>query len=167
MKKSLLVKLVFAAVGVALAIGAQTVSAATTTTTFTVSAAVTNNCAVSATNHAFGAYTPSTVPPTDGTSTITVNCTLGAGYDVGMNAGIGSGATVAARKMTSGGNTLTYSLYTTVARTTVWGNTVGTDTIAGTGTGLDFLHTVFGRIPASQNVPAATYNDTITVTVTF
>lgn len=167
MRKSLLSKLGLAAAGLALAMGAQTASGLTTTTTFTVSATVTNNCTVSATNHAFGTYTPSAVPPTDGTSTVTVNCTLDAPYTVGLNAGTGSGATVATRKMTSGANTLNYSLYQSALRTTVWGTTVGTDTVAGTGTGLNVDHTVFGRIPASQNVAAGAYNDTITVTVTF
>lgn len=28
-------------------------------------------------------------------------------------------------------------------------------------------HTVYGRIPAAQNVPSGAYADTITVTVTF
>jgi spore coat protein U-like protein len=156
-----------AAVGILLATGSQIASAATTTTTFTVSATVTNNCTVSATNHAFGAYTPSAVPPTDATSTLTVNCTVGAGYNVGLDAGTGSGATVTTRKMTSGANTLNYSLYQDALRSTVWGNTVGTDTVAGIGTGLNVGHTVYGRIPASQNVAAGSYSDTITVTVTF
>jgi spore coat protein U-like protein len=153
--------------GLVLLTGAQGVYAATTTTTFTVSATVTNNCTVSATNHAFGAYTPSGALPTDGTSTVTVNCTLGAGYNVGLDSGTGSGATVTTRKMTSGASTLNYSLYQDALRSTVWGDTVGTNTVAGTGTGLDVGHTVYGRIPISQNVAAGSYSDTITVTVTF
>jgi spore coat protein U domain-containing protein, fimbrial subunit CupE1/2/3/6 len=71
------------------------------------------------------------------------------------------------RKMTSGGANVTYSLYTDTGRTTVWGNTVGTDTVAATGNGASQSYTVFGRVP-SQSTPApGTYTDTITVTVTY
>jgi len=49
----------------------------------------------------------------------------------------------------------------------VWGNTIGTNTVASTGTGAAQSFTVYGRIP-SQTTPApATYTDTITVTVTY
>jgi len=79
----------------------------------------------------------------------------------------GTGATVAARKMTKGAATIVYSLYKDSARSSVWGNTVGTNTAAGTGTGSAQTSTVFGRVPP-QSVPApGTYNDTIVVTATF
>jgi spore coat protein U-like protein len=69
--------------------------------------------------------------------------------------------------MTHGGNTVTYSLYTTNARTTVWGNTVNTDTVGGSGSGLGQNLTVFGRVPPQSTPPSATYSDTIIVTVTY
>ena len=142
--------------------------AATTSTTFTVSATVDNNCTVSATNLDFGSYnTLLNITPTDATNAITVTCTLGTAYNIGLDAGTGSGATVTARKLSSGGNTLNYSLYQDALRTTVWGSTVGTNTVAGTGTGLAVAHNVYGRIPASQNVGSGTYTDTITVTITY
>ena len=72
----------------------------------------------------------------DATGAISVQCTSGTPFNIGLNAGAGSGATVAARKMTSGARTVTCSLYTDSGRASVWGNTVGTDTAAGTGTGL-------------------------------
>lgn len=69
--------------------------------------------------------------------------------------------------MTNGANTVTYSLYTNSSRTTVWGNTVGTDTVSGTGTGSNQNLTVFGRVPVQSAVSPATYTDTIVVTVTY
>jgi spore coat protein U-like protein len=139
--------------------------AATTTGTFTVSSTVTATCSVSAGNLAFGSYTGAQV---DATSTITVTCTNGSPYKIGLDAGTGSGATVSTRKMTSGGNTLNYSLYSDAGRTTNWGNTVGVDTLdTGTGSGSAQNVTVYGRIPASQLSPAGSYSDTITVTITF
>ncbi len=132
--------------------------ALTATTTFGVSAVVSSGCAVTALPLAFGAY--------DGTvnnasTTVTVLCTLGTAYNVGLNAGGGTGASVATRKLTSGANTLDYTLYTDSGRTTVWGNTVGTNTVSGTYALAQAPLTVYGRITASQSVPAGTYNDTI------
>lgn len=142
-------------------------AAATTTTTFQVTATVTSSCSVSATSLAFGNYDPLAASPLDGTSTVTVQCTLQTPFTIGLNAGTGSGATVAARKMTATSSTLTYSLYQDSGRTTVWGNTPGTDTMAATGTGVAVPFTVYGRIPAAQNVLTGNYADTITVTVTY
>jgi len=69
--------------------------------------------------------------------------------------------------MASGTNVLNYQLYSDSARSTIWGNTVGTDTVTGSGTGLALDHTVYGSIPAAQVVPAGSYQDTITVTISY
>jgi len=103
----------------------------------------------------------------DQTATIQVTCTNSTPYNIGLDAGTGSGATVAARKLTSGGATVSYTLYSNSGRTTVWGNTVGTDTLAGTGNGSAQNYTVYGRIPAQTTPAPGTYTDTITVTVTY
>ncbi|MGH8522964.1 MAG: Csu type fimbrial protein [Gammaproteobacteria bacterium] len=150
-----------------LALGCAPVLAAIDTTTFTVTATVAAACTISATNLAFGTYSTAAALPTDASSTVTTTCTLTAPYNIGLNAGTGAGATVAARKMTSGANLLTYSLFQDAAHLTVWGNTIGTDTVLLVGTGVAAVTTVHGRIPALQNVPVGGYADTITATVTF
>lgn len=100
--------------------------------------------------------------------TISVQCTNTTPYNIGLNAGTGSGATVAARKMTSGaGATITYSLYRDTARTQVWGDTVGTNTVSGTGNGAVQTVTVHGSVPAQATPAAGSYTDTVTVTVTY
>ena len=58
-------------------------------------------------------------------------------------------------------------LYSNSGRTVVWGNTVGTNTIAGTGNGSVHNLTVYGSVPAQTTPAAGTYTDTITVTVTY
>jgi spore coat protein U domain-containing protein, fimbrial subunit CupE1/2/3/6 len=141
--------------------------AATTGTTFQVSATVGNSCSATASNLSFGAYDPLSILPNDATSTITVQCTLLTTYDVGMDAGTGSGASVSTRKMTKSSETLSYSLYRDATRLLVWGNTVSSDTVQGVGTGLSVPYTVYGRIPAGQNVSPGTYTDTISVTINF
>ena len=142
-------------------------NATVTTTTFQVTATVASNCIASATNLAFGTYDPLAASPAASTSQITVRCTLGTAYSIGLDAGIGAGATVAARLMTHGAALLTYGLYQDSGHATVWGNTPGTDTVSGTGTGLPINHSVYGQIPAGQNVSNGGYTDTITVSINY
>jgi len=47
------------------------------------------------------------------------------------------------------------------------GNTVGTNTVSGTGSGAAQNFTVFGRVPSQTTPPPATYSDTIVTTVTY
>jgi spore coat protein U-like protein len=150
----------------ALAVAASAAGqAATTNTTFAVSSTVLSVCTVSATALAFGNYS---LVQTDATNVVSVTCTFGTAYDVGLNAGGGSGATVATRKMTGpSSQTLNYTLYQDSGRTTVWGNTVGTDTVAGTGSGTAQNLTVYGRVSGAQAAGAGAYTDTVTVTVTY
>ena len=49
----------------------------------------------------------------------------------------------------------------------MWGTTIGTDTVTGTGNGTAQAITVYGRVPPQTTPPAATYNDTVNVTVTY
>jgi spore coat protein U-like protein len=126
---------------------------------------------VTATDLAFGAYTAQTGSPLQGQTLLRATCTPGSTYNVGLNEGATSGATINQRQMkpTSGTGTqnLNYQLYSDSARSVIWGNTPGTNTVTGVGTGLAVDHTVFGAIPGSQVVPAGAYEDTITVTISF
>lgn len=139
--------------------------AATATGSMAVSATVLSTCIVAATPMAFGNYGSTQL---DSTASVVVTCSNGTTYNVGLDAGTGSGASVASRKMTSGaGATLNYVLYRDSSRSTVWGSTVGTDTLAGTGNGLAQTLSVYGRIAASQYPGSGVYNDTVVVTVTY
>jgi spore coat protein U-like protein len=102
------------------------------------------------------------------TSTISVTCTKASTYDVGLNAGLATGATVTTRKMTGPASALlSYKLFSNSGYTTNWGNTVGTDTVAGTGSGSAQSLTVYGQIPAGQSAAPGSYTDTITATITY
>jgi spore coat protein U-like protein len=141
--------------------------AATATTTMTVQVTITASCTInSAATLNFGTQGV-LATNVDQTSTLQVTCTNTTPYNIGLNAGTGSGATVATRKLTSGANTVNYTLYSNSGRTTVWGNTVSTDTVAGTGNGAAQSYTVYGRIPAQTTPAPGAYTDTITVTVTY
>lgn len=104
----------------------------------------------------------------DQTTTLSVQCTNTTPYTVGLNAGNGAGATVAVRKMTGPASaTINYTIYRDAARTQLWGNTAGTDTVAGTGNGAAQSITAYGRVPP-QNTPApGVYSDVVAITVTY
>ncbi len=139
-------------------------SADTTTTTMAVSATVLKACLTAAAPLAFGDYTATSVSANDAIAEIIVTCTVGTSYEVALDAGTGTGATTTIRKMSYLSNTLNYQLFKDSSRSQNWGNTVGTDTVTGTGEG---LHTVYGHIPPAQYGAPGAYADTITVTVTY
>jgi spore coat protein U-like protein len=94
--------------------GSCPIGGSTSQYSFTVSATVNTSCNVNATTHNFGSAGLLT-SNVDATSTVTAQCTNTTPYNIGLNAGTGSGATVATRKMTSGGATINYSLHTNSA----------------------------------------------------
>ena len=136
----------------------------TVTTQMTVTATVLPNCLLSASNLAFGNYAGALI---NSTSTISVTCTNTTPYNVGLNPGLATGATVTTRKMQNGANRLSYSLYQNSTHTTNWGNTVNTDTEPGIGSGAVQSLTVYGQLPAGQYVTPGNYSDTITATITY
>jgi spore coat protein U-like protein len=129
-------------------------------------------CTVSATGVAFGAYDPQSATPDDSTGTIEAACHP-SDHDVEVEIGAGLYGSIATRRMSSGAATLDYYLFTSAGRSTIWGDgTQGSVSQTLTGGSVSggtrrFTGTIYGRIPAGQNVPAGTYNDTLIVTITF
>lgn len=141
--------------------------AGTDTDTFDVTATVLATCDVNAQDLAFGNYDPVAASHLDAATTLSVTCTSGTSYQIGLSLGGGGGASTATRYMTQGGDTLSYTLYQDSGRTTLWGETLSTDTLTGVGTGSSAVVNVYGRIPMQQASPAGAYSDTIQVTVTW
>ena len=144
-------------------------NAGTASSTMSVTATVTANCTVSTSALAFGSVDTISGSNVDSTGGLTITCTNGTAWAASAGVGGGSGASYANRRMTQGANLLNYNIYTSAARTTVWGNgTSGTATIGGTGTGTSQSVTVYGRVGSGQtSVPAGAYADTVAVTVTY
>ena len=136
----------------------------TANASFSVQATVVPGCSISANPLAFGTYTGVVA---NATSTLSVQCANGAAYNVGLDQGQTSGATVTTRQMKNGSNTLNHSLYSDSGRTKNWGKTVGTDTVVGTGSGSQQSLTIYGQIPAGPKPVPGSYTDTITATVTY
>ena len=69
--------------------------------------------------------------------------------------------------MTKGAEFITYGLYRDTSRTLPWGDTSGTNTLGGTGSGITQSLPVYARIPPQNTPTPGTYSDTIVVTVTY
>ena len=142
--------------------------AGTTSTTFAVSATVVSTCSVGATPLFFGNIPTPINSNVDAASTITATCSANTPYTVALSTGVGTGATFASRKMSSGANALSYTAYIDANRTTVWGDGTGRSSLSNqTGSGAAQAITVYGRVPAGQSPAIGSYTDTVTVTVTF
>ncbi|WP_295919334.1 spore coat U domain-containing protein [uncultured Xanthomonas sp.] len=139
--------------------------------TFNVKIQITSVCDIQTapTDVDFGSVN-STQTAINSTGTLNVRCTSGTPYNIALNAGSGSGATVTTRTMGSADASNTarvpYALYRNAARTQNWGSTIGIDTQAGTGNGAVQPITVYGQV-ASTNYPAGSYSDVVTATVTW
>jgi spore coat protein U-like protein len=84
-----------------------------------------------------------------------------------FNQGVNASSITARQMRGSSSNLVGYGLYSDPSRTSNWGNTVGTDTIAGTATGAPQNYTVYGRVPAQPTPAPDSYTDVITVTITY
>ena len=157
--------------GLAVALGlaaSPAMAVQTATAQFNVTATVLDNCAVAASDLAFGNYSASTATPVTATTSISVTCTANLAYAVALDGGTTTGQ-VTDRAMTDGSShQLTYGLYTSGSYSTLWGDGTGSSaTVPGTGTGSAQSLTVYGRIPAAQYVAAGSYADRVTVTVSY
>lgn len=138
-------------------------NAATTTGTLTINATINAACTISPATLTFPNYTGSAV---SGSTTMTVKCTNGSTYTIGLGTGLNS-ASVTTRKMKSGSNLLGYSL-TQTAGGANWGNTPGTDTPAAqAGNGSNQNITIYGAIAAGSTPPIGLYSDTVTATINY
>lgn len=144
--------------------GTYTDTVDTDTTHFTLTVVIQANCTITANPLSFGNYAEKVL---NATTTLSVTCTSTTPYNVGLNAGTATGATVTNRMMTGpSGALLKYSLYSNSAYSTNWGNSSPT-WVGGTGTGSAQTLTVYGQIPANQSAVSGAYTDTITATVNY
>jgi spore coat protein U domain-containing protein, fimbrial subunit CupE1/2/3/6 len=126
------------------------------------------SCTVSTTSVNFGSYNVFTGSATDSTGTITIDCN-GSAHDIIVTLSKGASSSFNPRTMTKGAEALSYNLYRDAARTSIWGDGSG-----GTSTYTNpnppngaFNVTVYGRVPAGQDVSAGVYSDTVSAVINF
>ncbi|MGE3642820.1 MAG: spore coat protein U domain-containing protein [Beijerinckiaceae bacterium] len=131
-----------------------------------VTATVDPACNVTVTNMNFGT-TSFFTSNIDATSTVTVTCTNGTPYHVRLDGGLSGATDPTQRKMSLGGNQITYGLYRDASRSLGWGSTDSVNTLDATGSASGTGHTVYGRVPPQPSVPPGIYTDTVIAVVSF
>jgi len=145
----------------------SSVLAATSTASFNVQITITSACSLSASDLVF----PTTGllnTAISGSTSLTVLCTNATPYSVGIDQGV-NGSSVTSREMIGGPSSelIGYQLCRDSACATNWGNTIGTDTVSGTGTGINQSLTVYGLVPSQTTPAAGVYTDTVQVELTY
>jgi spore coat protein U-like protein len=133
---------------------------------FTVRANVAKLCTITATDMDFGTPAGFLSANIDTTSALQVRCTNTTAWKIGLDNGQHASGNIR-RMQGPGGYFVNYELYQDSARTVRWGNTPGSDTENGSGSGAMQPLTVYGRVPPQSTPVAGSYNDTVTVTVTY
>ncbi|MCR4347459.1 MAG: spore coat U domain-containing protein [Sulfuricaulis sp.] len=134
-------------------------------------------CSLAVGNVAFGGYDVFSPVSLDTSGTLVVTCSRSGGpqkstVSIAIGPSATSGSVVNRRMQTlNGADFLGYNLFRDAARTSVWGNTAGIDTFVQTIAvpnkgSAEISTTIFGRIPAGQDVGMGVYSDTVTITVT-
>lgn len=156
-------------------------AATPTTTTFTVTATLTNGCAFGSSFSSptsnlgiinFGTMTTiasnvDTVSST-GAGSVVVTCTPGTSVQIAMDYGIhGGSATRRFMQNTANSDTLGYQLFRDANRTQVWGNGALVMSIPSFPSTTQ-TYPVYARLYAVTTLPSAgNYTDTVTVTLTY
>lgn len=138
---------------------------ASETFALTVNAELASQCTIdSVSGLSFGTVASASTGNLDSTAGIGLTCTAGTTWQVGLDRGLNPRGKT--RRMRNGNHYIEYELLRS-AGGPEWGNTPGSDTVTGTGTGSQQILTVHGRI-ADTAIPAAGhYDDTVTITVTY
>ena len=149
--------------------------AATATGSLTVQITVTASCTISAATLNFGTLGGTAViaSATNASANVSVTCTSGSPYSIGMDNG--ANASGSQRRMKSGTNFLNYNLYVDSGLTNAWTTASSSTTCStanscylGTGSGSTQTVPVYGRMPAVGSAPPpGTYSDTVTMTITY
>lgn len=157
------------AAALAVAVNSHAATAGSATGSLAVTAAISSNCTVGVSTMPFGSYDPIVANKTtalSATGSITVTCNISTPATITLNTGLYSGFAVGTTRAMKDGvsDYLSYELYTSAARTTVWNTT---NSVAYNGTGSASSVSVYGTIPAAQVKPAASYADTVGITISF
>jgi spore coat protein U-like protein len=132
-------------------------------------AAQSPSCTISVTSVAFGSYNVFTTSPNDSNGTITYSCNAAAG-NISISLSNGSSSTFSPRTLRKGGDVVNYNLYRNAARTQIWGDGTGGTSVytrANPPNNRNVNLTVYGRVPAQQDVSAGDYSDTVSAVINF
>jgi spore coat protein U-like protein len=135
---------------------------------FTVSAINNNSCNISATPMSFGTRTDLNSAQI-ASNQISITCTNGVKYNVGLSNGSNGGTGPTRRLMANAGSgqKISYGIYQNAGFGQAWGSTAGADMIAGTATGLTQIYNAYGQIPVQATPAGGSYADTVVITLSY
>lgn len=155
--------------------GSVSAQAGTATSNLAVQVTITASCTINAATLDFGSNPGTTLIAAniDASSTVSVTCTSGSPYSIGM--GNGANASGTQRRMISGANFLNYNLYVDAGRTNAWTTAASNSTCTtanscalGTGNGSAQSVSIYGRVPSIGTAPpTGAYTDTVLMTITY
>lgn len=137
--------------------------------TFDISMKIVADCTIAAASMDFGQNQGVLNAAVSANSSIRVTCTNTTPYNVGLNAGTGTGSNGTTRYMNGTGantGTVQFNLFRSPGAG-LWGNTQGSDTVSGVGSGNEQTLTVYGEIPVQTTPAPDSYKSTVTATVYF
>jgi spore coat protein U-like protein len=127
-------------------------------------------CWVSTTPVNFGSYDIFATMPADSTGAVSLYCNQENFITASIAPSTNSGSFDPRQmRLATGTDLMDYNLYRDASRTQIWGDgTGGTFMISGTVARKGTVnYTVYGRIPAGQDISAGLYMETLTVTLTW
>lgn len=149
---------------------AATARAGTVAARMQVTATVAPNCQLTVPALSFGSYDPliaNATAPADAAAVVRVSCTRNTSasfsFDFGLHAVNDAGRMMAG----AGGDRLHYEIYRDSSRSLVWGQGSEALRLISKAASVPQEFTVFGRIPAQQEVEPGAYNDVLTAAVDF
>jgi spore coat protein U-like protein len=122
-------------------------------------------CTISTTSVSFGTYDVFNAVSLPSTGTISYRCFWWNSIQVTLSKGLYA-PNNNPRQMASGANRLNYNLYLDAAHTQIWGDP-NPNHYDNSGWFLTGSVTIYGLIPAGQDVAAGIYSDNITATINF
>lgn len=147
---------------------ADAASAATSNGNLVIQATVSDACSVADTSLGFGAVNPTSGVLVPVATNVSVTCTLGTSFSVGL--GDGNNLSGGARRLRKGTSSdyLRYELYKDLLMTTRFGDTGSSDRVAGLGLGITATPVViYGAIPAGQTAAGGSYADSVQITLYY
>ena len=143
-----------------------------TTVLFLPGPALASNCSVSTVGLFFGNYNVFSPAALTSNASMTYRCNgvVPLIDRVTIDLSQGNAGTYASRTLFRGTEALNYNLHLDAAMTQIWGNGTGGSQRYGPTSppnNQDVTVTIFGRIPAGQDVSVGNYTDTIVATINF
>jgi spore coat protein U-like protein len=123
-------------------------------------------CSISSNNFAFGAYNPLSGGIKTSSANIGISCT--ATTNVTLQLSPGNSGNFASRYMLKGSEQMNYNIYLDVGMNSIFGDgSSGTSQYTGVAGTSPTNVTIYGKIPAGQNISVGQYNDTINIQIFF